>query len=81
MEGSRGFVASGTKLARLAFPRTEFQAYGSTVILYTTYELELVEDGKKNTQRGVATEIFVKQNGRWQNTGWQLAPLPSSKTP
>ena len=81
VEGSRGFAASGAKLARLAFPRTEFQAYGSTVILYTTYELELVEDGKKNTQRGVATEIFVKQNGRWQNTGWQLAPLPSSKTP
>ena len=51
------------------------------MILYTTYEMDLVNEGKTNTERGVATEIFVKQNGRWQNTGWQLAPLPSSKTP
>ena len=33
LEGSHGFAASGGKLTRLAFPRTEFQAYGSTVIL------------------------------------------------
>jgi hypothetical protein len=81
LEGSRGFAASGGKLTRLVFPRTEFQAYGSTVILYTTYELELTADGKTNAQRGVATEIFVKQNGRWQNTGWQLAPVGSDKAP
>jgi hypothetical protein len=81
LEGSRGFAASGGKLTRLVFPRTEFQVYGNTVILYTTYEMDLVNEGKTNTERGVATEIFVKQNGRWQNTGWQLAPLPSSKTP
>lgn len=80
LEGSRGFAASGGKLTRIAFPRTEFQAYGSTVILYTTYELELVDGAKKNTERGVATEIFVKQNGRWINTGWQLAPLPASRS-
>jgi Domain of unknown function (DUF4440) len=81
LENSRGFAASGGKLTRLVFPRTEFQVYGSTVILYTTYEMELVKEGKTSTERGVATEIFVKQNGRWQNTGWQLAPLPSSRTP
>jgi hypothetical protein len=80
LEGSRGFAASGGKLARLDFPRTEFQAYGSTVILYTTYELDLVSGGKTNTERGIATEIFVKQNGHWQNTGWQLAPLPASQS-
>ena len=81
LEGSRGFAAGGGKLVRLAFPRTEFQAYGSTVIIYTTYELELTVGGKKNTDRGVATEVFVKQNGRWQNTGWQLTPLPAGKMP
>ena len=77
LEGSRGFAASGGKLARLVFPRTELQAYGSTVILYTTYEMDLVADGKTTTQRGVATEVFVNQNGEWVNTGWQLAHLPS----
>jgi hypothetical protein len=78
LDGSRGFAAAGGKLTRIVFPRTEIQAYGSTVILYTTYEIDLVVGGKTNTQRGVATEVFVRQNGRWLNTGWQLAPLPSA---
>jgi hypothetical protein len=81
LEASRGFAASGGKLTRLAFPRTEFQAYGSTVVLYTTYELELTVDGRKDAQQGVATEIFVRQNGRWLNTGWQLAPVRPDKAP
>jgi hypothetical protein len=59
------------------FPRTEVQAYGSTAILYTTYEMDLVADGRTNTERGVATEMFVNQNGQWLNTGWQLTSLPS----
>jgi hypothetical protein len=74
LEGSRGFAASGGKLARLVFPRTEFQAYGNTVILYTTYEMDLVTGGKTQTERGAATEIFVRKGDRWINTGWQLAP-------
>ena len=74
LDGSRGFAASGGKLARLVFPRTEFQVYGNTVILYTTYEMDLVTGGKTQTERGAATEIFVRQGDRWINTGWQLAP-------
>jgi len=75
LDGSRGFAAGGGKLTRLVFPRTEVQAYGATVILYTTYEMDLLSDGKKTTQKGAATEVFVRQlDGRWVNTGWQLAP-------
>jgi hypothetical protein len=73
LEGSTKFAATGAKLTRLAFPRTEFQAYGSTVILYTSYELDLEHGGRTRTERGVATEVFVMQDGRWLNTGWQLA--------
>jgi hypothetical protein len=72
LEGSRQFAATGAKLARLAFPRTEIQAYGSTVILYTSYEMDLERGGRTRTERGVATEVFVTQDGRWLNTGWQL---------
>ena len=76
LEASRGFAAAGGKLTRLVFPRTEFQAYGATVILYTTYDMDLVSDGKARTERGAATEIFVQQrDGRWIHTGWQLAAL------
>jgi ketosteroid isomerase-like protein len=75
LESSRGFAASGGKLARLVFPRTELQAYGSTVVLYTSYEMDLVSRGATTTERGVATEVFVERDGRWINTGWQLARL------
>jgi ketosteroid isomerase-like protein len=71
---SRAFAASGARLTRLAFPRTELQSYGNTVVLYTTYELDLVTRGQIRTERGRATEIFVQQNGSWANTGWQLSP-------
>lgn len=73
LTGSRGFAASGGKLLRLVFPRTELQAYGNTAILYTTYEMDLFAGGKSTTTRGVATEVFVRRNGEWINTGWQLA--------
>jgi hypothetical protein len=73
---SRKFAASGGTLARLAFPRTEFQAYGATVILYSSYDMDLVHDGVTRNERGLATEVFVQQaDGRWLHTGWQLAPV------
>ena len=73
LEGAKQFATTGANLTRLAFPRTEPQAYGSTVILYTSYELDLEREGRTRTERGVATEVFVMQDGRWLNTGWQLA--------
>jgi hypothetical protein len=76
LDGSRRFASSGSKLARLAFPRTECQAYGNTVILYTSYEIDIEERGVVQTERGLATEVFVHQKGQWVNTGWQLAPAP-----
>jgi hypothetical protein len=71
---SERFAKQGGKLTRLDFPRTEIQAYGNTVIIYTSYELDVVEGGKTRNERGKATEIFVRRNGKWLNTGWQLAP-------
>ena len=72
--GSERFAKGGGKLVRLSFPRTEFQRYGNTVIIYTTYELETETAGKSRTERGKATEVFVRAGSRWLNTGWQLAP-------
>ncbi len=74
LAGSRGFAAAGGKLTRLAFPTTEIQAYGNTAILYTSYEMDLQSGGQMHSERGMATEVFVRKDGRWLNTGWQLAP-------
>jgi hypothetical protein len=67
-----GFVAAGGKLTRLEFPRTEFQAFGDVVILYTTYAYDLEIGGEVSTASGHATEVFVKENGVWTNPGWHL---------
>ena len=74
LAASKQFAADGGKLTRLEFPRTEIQRYGNTVIVYTSYELDVVNAGKTRTEKGKATEVFVFRGGRWLNTGWQLAP-------
>jgi hypothetical protein len=73
VNASERFAKSGGRLVRLTFPRSEFQSYGNTVIIYTTYELELDNAGKKTTERGNATEIFVNRGDKWFHTGWHLA--------
>lgn len=78
LAASTRFTSGGGKLLRLAFPRTEIQAYGATAIIYTSYELEVAEGGKNRVERGKATEVFVRRGGRWLNTGWQLAPEMSA---
>jgi hypothetical protein len=72
LEASRGFKASGNKLTRLVFPATRIQTYGNTAIIYTSYEIDLQSGGQTQTERGMATEVFVLKDGQWLNTGWQL---------
>lgn len=73
LEGARKFAASGAKLVRLEFPRTDIQLYGSTIILYTRYLYETERDGKKTSHIGNGVETFVIRNGSLVNTGWLLA--------
>jgi hypothetical protein len=70
--GAQRFAASGAKLLRLEFPRTEIQVYGNTVILYTTYLYETEAQGKRQVTTGRGTEIFVQRNNTLVNTGWHL---------
>ena len=55
-------------------PWTEIQAYGNTAIIYTSYEMDLMSGGQSLSERGMATEVFLFEDGQWLNTGWQLAP-------
>ncbi|MGH9853521.1 MAG: nuclear transport factor 2 family protein, partial [Blastocatellia bacterium] len=72
LAGAKSFADSGAKLVRLEFPRTEIQAYGRTVIIYTTYLFETELNGKREISSGRATEIFVWRDGQFVNTGWHL---------
>ncbi len=72
LESSAQFAAARGKLVRLEFPRTDVQVYGDVAILYTTYVTETEAAGRRNVLSGRGTEIFVRRDGRWRNTGWHL---------
>jgi ketosteroid isomerase-like protein len=64
------FHAQGGKLLRLEFPRTEVQHFGDVAIIWSSYVLETEVDGKRSSDSGRVTEVFVWQHGRWTNPGW-----------
>ena len=70
--GAQEFVKSGGKLLRVTFPKTERQVFGDCAVLYSTYEVELEQNGQKIVQRGRATEMFIWKDGIWRNSGWHL---------
>ena len=72
LEGAKVFADSGAKLVKLEFPKTEIQAYGNTVLIYTTYLYETEKDGKRTTTSGRGTEMFVRRGDELVNVGWHL---------
>jgi ketosteroid isomerase-like protein len=69
---AKDFAASGAKLVKLEFPKTEIQAYGNTVLIYTSYVYEIEKDGKRTTSSGRGTEMFVRRGDELVNVGWHL---------
>ncbi len=72
LAAAQAFAKSGTKLVRLDFPRTEQQVYGDVAILYSRYEAQLEQNGRRSVLAGRATEVFVWRDSLWQNAGWHL---------
>jgi hypothetical protein len=70
LKGSAEFKASGGKLIRLEFPRTEIQWYGNVAVTYSQYLYEIEQNGKRSVASGRVTEIFVRRDGHWTNPGW-----------
>ncbi len=66
------FKDTGGRLINLEFPETRIQAYGDVVIIYTRFSFETERDGERLTTAGRGTEVFVKRDGAWLNTGWHL---------
>jgi ketosteroid isomerase-like protein len=72
LAGAKRFADGGRKLLRLEFPKTEIQIYGGVIIVYTTYLCEIEANGKRMTQSGRGTEIFVRRGNELVNAGWHL---------
>ena len=64
--------AAGGKLLRLEFPETRMQVYGDVAVLYTTFLFETEQGGQASVMTGRGTEVFVKRDGEWLNSGWHL---------
>jgi hypothetical protein len=72
LAGAKSFADRGGKLVKLEFPKTEMQIYGGAIIVYTTYIYEIEANGKRMTQSGRGTEIFVRRGNELVNAGWHL---------
>jgi Domain of unknown function (DUF4440) len=70
--GSRGFAASGGKLVRIQFFDTDIVSYGNVAVVHSRFELELDNRGQRTKRTGLATELFVRQEGAWVNPFWHL---------
>ena len=71
LKSAADFQASGGKLTRLEFPRTEVQWFGDVAVTYSEYLYETDVKGQLTQRSGRAMEVFVRRNGKWTNPGWQ----------
>ena len=74
LAGSRAAAASGRRLVSIRFDRTRMHAQGDVVMVFSTYTMELEQQGQRNTVTGSASEVFVRTDGVWRNPFWYLGP-------
>ena len=73
LDGARRSAASGRRLVEIRFDSTMIRLRGNTAVMQAKYFYVLeLPNGARDTTRGVATEVFVRQNQRWVNPFWYL---------
>ncbi len=73
---ARAFAGSGGRLEHLAFANTHVSVNGDAALVTSIYTLVMHGNGRPDTSRGRAVELFVRQNGGWVNPFWQLSSAP-----
>ena len=64
--------AQARKLVDLKFSDTKVTTLGQSAILQSSYEVITESGGRRDTSRGRATELFMRQGTTWVNPYWQL---------
>jgi hypothetical protein len=72
LAASAGFKASGGTLVSVSFDSTLTHRFGETVIMFSHYTVVTESAGRRQVQKGKATEVFVRSNGHWVHTSWHL---------
>ena len=74
LKDARDFARGGGRLVELHFDSTTYTQRGPTVVVQGRYSFVIEDQGKRSTQTGDATELFVQDRGRWINPFWYLTP-------
>lgn len=69
---SADFKAKGGRFVSVAFDSAMTHRFGDVVVMFSHYTVVTENEDKRSTQKGRATEVFVRTNGRWVHTSWHL---------
>jgi hypothetical protein len=72
LTASADFKVNGGRLVSVSFDSTLTHRFGETVVMFSHYTVVTESGGRRQTQPGRATEVFVRSNGRWLHTSWHL---------
>lgn len=72
LAAARRFVRGGGELIAIRFDSTSIRQRGDVAVIQSRYTLVLQQAGGRSTQSGIATEVFVRERGRWTNPFWYL---------
>jgi Domain of unknown function (DUF4440) len=72
IKSSVRFKESGGRLESVTFDSTRVHLLGEVVVMFSHYAIVTVRSGARSTQKGRATEVFVRTQGRWVHTSWHL---------
>ena len=79
--GSAKFKADGGRFVSVAFDSSMIHRFGDAVVMFSHYRVITAGRQGERTQKGRATEVFVRSNGRWVHTSWHLDAEPALPSP
>jgi hypothetical protein len=79
--GSARFKADGGRFVSVAFDSSMVHRFGDAVVMFSHYTVITAGSQGQRTQKGRATEVFVRANGRWVHTSWHLDVEPALPSP
>jgi hypothetical protein len=69
---SADFRSKGGRFVSVSFNDDAVHRFGDAVVMFSRYAVVTENGGRRATQSGRATEVFVRANGRWVHTSWHL---------
>lgn len=73
----RRMAASKTKILSLRVDQERVDFYGNTGVVTERFRVAYLVDGKRGTETGRATDVWVFQDGRWQCVAAHSSAVPT----